>query len=451
VCTDAAAEGLNLQTADLLINFDLPWNPMKVEQRIGRIDRIGQRHEHIYVLNLCYVDSAEQIVYDRLLTRLVQAGSIVGTQQISMLPVTLEEFQELAEGRLNEAELERRAKERVTLFKQRTASMELPPSDLYEIYARLGHNGPSRALPVNLDMIWKTLVESRYLRDLGCQVSVNAEQPLLVLRGFHSVPDKSVLTTSRDVFDTGLPGFAGRPSFASYGDPVFEAVLAQVAEYDLPASIKRLTASVDGLKAELVAYAVVALDSGGVSQVRLITSFEDLAGLQIDEKATLTPDVLQPLQTNLAALAWKEFEPVHAVRRLARANAQAGHAQIALDYLVINNLLNLRKTLTKDGEFFWQVMKDIEEVIQGRNQLNIASLPTEIMQRIGPLLLFPAQIPTLGVKASMMAPLPLLRAAIDAGCRVADAMKVRRAELQTESVQARLRREVERELAALYT
>ena len=130
VCTDAAAEGLNLQTADLLVNFDLPWNPMKVEQRIGRIDRIGQRHEHISVLNLCYVDSAEQIVYDRLLTRLVQTGSIVGTQQIAMLPVTLEEFQELAEGRLSTVELERRARERVVLFKQRTASMELPPSDL---------------------------------------------------------------------------------------------------------------------------------------------------------------------------------------------------------------------------------------------------------------------------------------------------------------------------------
>ena len=45
VCTDAAAEGLNLQTADYLVNFDLPWNPAKVEQRIGRIDRIGQRHD----------------------------------------------------------------------------------------------------------------------------------------------------------------------------------------------------------------------------------------------------------------------------------------------------------------------------------------------------------------------------------------------------------------------
>ena len=96
VCTDAAAEGLNLQSADLLVNFDLPWNPMKVEQRIGRIDRIGQQHRDIYVLNLCYADSAEDIVYGRLLTRLAQVVKIVGTQQMSLLPVTPEEFLDLA-------------------------------------------------------------------------------------------------------------------------------------------------------------------------------------------------------------------------------------------------------------------------------------------------------------------------------------------------------------------
>jgi len=84
VCTDAAAEGLNLQTADLLINFDLGWNPMKVEQRIGRIDRIGQKHGHVYVLNLCYAGSAEEIVYGRLLSRLAEADMIVGAQQVSL-------------------------------------------------------------------------------------------------------------------------------------------------------------------------------------------------------------------------------------------------------------------------------------------------------------------------------------------------------------------------------
>jgi hypothetical protein len=135
---------------------------------------------------------------------------------------------------------------------------------------------------------------------------------------------------------------------------------------------------------------------------------------------------------------------------LARTNTQAGHAQIVLDYLIINSLLNFRKPLTKEGEFFWQVMKDIDEVIQDRPQLSIPSLPTAIMQRISPFLLFPAQIPTLGATASMTAPLPLLRAAVDAGCRVADALRVRRTVLQTAVVQARLQREIDRELAALH-
>ena len=123
-----------MQTADLLVNFDLPWNPMKVEQRIGRIDRIGQEHTHIYVLNLCYVDSAEHIVYGRLLTRLADIGAIVGTQQLSLLPVTREEFQQLADKALTETELERRARERALLARRRTASMEMSPQDLYHTY-----------------------------------------------------------------------------------------------------------------------------------------------------------------------------------------------------------------------------------------------------------------------------------------------------------------------------
>lgn len=44
VSTDAGGEGLNLQFCHVVINYDIPWNPMKLEQRIGRVDRIGQQH-----------------------------------------------------------------------------------------------------------------------------------------------------------------------------------------------------------------------------------------------------------------------------------------------------------------------------------------------------------------------------------------------------------------------
>lgn len=68
LASEVAAEGVDLQFMRLLINYDLPWNPMKVEQRIGRIDRIGQQAEAISIANLVYQDTID----DRILTRLFE-------------------------------------------------------------------------------------------------------------------------------------------------------------------------------------------------------------------------------------------------------------------------------------------------------------------------------------------------------------------------------------------
>lgn len=63
VSTDAGGEGLNLQFAHVILNYDLPWNPMRVEQRIGRVDRIGQKHE-VKAFNLVLENSIEARIYD---------------------------------------------------------------------------------------------------------------------------------------------------------------------------------------------------------------------------------------------------------------------------------------------------------------------------------------------------------------------------------------------------
>lgn len=81
ICTDAASEGLNLQTASALINYDLPWNPSKVEQRIGRIDRIGQREKEIRVYNLLLKNSIDEKVYGALRRRCGLFMHFVGTMQ----------------------------------------------------------------------------------------------------------------------------------------------------------------------------------------------------------------------------------------------------------------------------------------------------------------------------------------------------------------------------------
>jgi hypothetical protein len=68
-CSDAAAEGLNLQAARVVVNVDVPWNPARLEQRIGRIDRMGQRASEVEVYNLWYPQSVEAKMYSRLLAR----------------------------------------------------------------------------------------------------------------------------------------------------------------------------------------------------------------------------------------------------------------------------------------------------------------------------------------------------------------------------------------------
>ena len=65
ISTDAGGEGLNLQFANVVINYDLPWNPMKIEQRCGRVDRIGQMRD-VHVYNFIVEDTVENRVREVL-------------------------------------------------------------------------------------------------------------------------------------------------------------------------------------------------------------------------------------------------------------------------------------------------------------------------------------------------------------------------------------------------
>ena len=76
--TDAASEGLNLQTLGSLINLDLPWNPTRLEQRKGRIQRIGQINDLVYIYNMRYKDSVEDRVHSMLSERLENIHDMFG-------------------------------------------------------------------------------------------------------------------------------------------------------------------------------------------------------------------------------------------------------------------------------------------------------------------------------------------------------------------------------------
>ena len=82
LCTDAAAEGLNFQFCGAMINYDMPWNPMRVEQRIGRIDRIGQQFERIRIVNMYYENTVEADVYRVLRERIDLFRKTIGSLQL---------------------------------------------------------------------------------------------------------------------------------------------------------------------------------------------------------------------------------------------------------------------------------------------------------------------------------------------------------------------------------
>ena len=77
LCSESGGEGQNLQFANTLVNFDLPWNPMKIEQRVGRIHRIGQTRD-VFVFNLCAVDSLEARLLDLLTEKIRMFELVVG-------------------------------------------------------------------------------------------------------------------------------------------------------------------------------------------------------------------------------------------------------------------------------------------------------------------------------------------------------------------------------------
>jgi superfamily II DNA/RNA helicase len=101
VATDAACEGLNLQTLGTVINVDLPWNPSRLEQRLGRIKRFGQTRRTVDMLNLVYSETQDEKVYQVLSRRMKDRYDIFGG-----LPDTIEddwiESVEMLEKMMNE-------------------------------------------------------------------------------------------------------------------------------------------------------------------------------------------------------------------------------------------------------------------------------------------------------------------------------------------------------------
>jgi SNF2 family DNA or RNA helicase len=91
LCTESGSEGRNLQFAHGLCNFDLPWNPMRIEQRVGRLSRIGQKHD-VHVFNLVAANTVEAAVLHLLEAKLNMFELVIG--EVDMILGNLDDEKE---------------------------------------------------------------------------------------------------------------------------------------------------------------------------------------------------------------------------------------------------------------------------------------------------------------------------------------------------------------------
>ena len=88
--SEIGCEGLDYQFCDCIVNYDLPWNPMRVEQRIGRIDRVGQKSETVAIANLITPGTVDADIYERCLVRIGVFNSALGASEEILGDITRE-------------------------------------------------------------------------------------------------------------------------------------------------------------------------------------------------------------------------------------------------------------------------------------------------------------------------------------------------------------------------
>lgn len=133
--SEVSSEGIDLQFCRYIINYDLPWNPMRVEQRIGRLDRLGQNAEKIFIINFSLVDTIEEQILERLYERIKIFEESIGDLEQILGEVSGKLLEEFFKPDLTDEEREQKAKEAAVTILKTKAEQEKLESEAINLMA----------------------------------------------------------------------------------------------------------------------------------------------------------------------------------------------------------------------------------------------------------------------------------------------------------------------------
>ena len=365
--SEVGTEGLDYQFCDMLVNYDLPWNPMRIEQRIGRIDRYGQPSETVAIVNMITTGTIDADIYERCLKRIgifersVGASEeILGTisegirsiaDNLSLTPVERQrQLQQLADNEIRImaelAELEDKQAELFGLSIDHQTSNAVDDAQSPWLTRAMLHNLLLRYLgSLGYAPVRPWIVERRHLLRASQDVR-NA-----LLRDFESLPDKSPddqawrrwLKSSKPSLTITLnPEEATENREAVLLSPTHPLVRQAAAATATAGPVEvSLTAAADGLPAGRHPFLVV-----GWNRLSLRDDFEIRfvgldSGVEIDFVSAL--DEASDASDSVAGVTEGEAEELEAAHHRAWSSARAEHVE-ELQVLVDARLRSLTAT-----------------------------------------------------------------------------------------------------------
>lgn len=239
IASEVASEGLDFEFCNVLVNYDLPWNPMRVEQRIGRLDRFGQKHEKVLILNMHVPGTIESDILERLYSRIGVFQNSIGDLE----PILRDDFRDLAnqilDPRLDDYQRRQRAEEIATAIETRAANLRRLNEERATLSTidEMQVEGLSESGPVDGRYVGTTEVRAlidHILRATGSNLEKSEQPGILLLTGSKELSDliyrfRGTQAASR----RSAVLFQGR---ISNGEPIevtFDADLASTRDVEL--------------------------------------------------------------------------------------------------------------------------------------------------------------------------------------------------------------------------